>query len=89
MRTRLRQRLRRQGVHQVEIEIIEVRLRDVDRAARFIAIRDKNTILVGLCDELIGELREDIARVARNRDKNSPPRVVDERRANRYGRYRR
>ena len=58
-------------------------------AARFIAIRDKNTSLVGLCDELIGELREDIARVARNRDKNSPPRIVDESRANRYGRYRR
>lgn len=58
-------------------------------AARFIAIRDKNTSLVGLCDELMGELREDIARIARNRDKNSPPRVVDESRANRWGRRRR
>jgi hypothetical protein len=55
-------------------------------AARFIAIKDKNTTLVGLCDELIGELREDIAIVARNRDKNSPPRIVDESAANRWGR---
>lgn len=55
-------------------------------AARFIAVRDKNTSLVGLCDELLGELREDIANVARNRDKNSPPRVVDEMMANRWGR---
>ncbi len=55
-------------------------------AARFIAIRDKNSGLIGYCDELLGELREDIARVARNRDKNSPPRVVDEMQANRWGR---
>ena len=58
-------------------------------AARFVGVRDKNTTLVGLCDELIGELREDIANVARNRDKNSPPRIVDESRANRWGRQRR
>ncbi len=55
-------------------------------AAKFIAIKDKNTALVGLCDELLAELREDIAMVARNRDKNSPPRVVDEQVANRWGR---
>jgi hypothetical protein len=55
-------------------------------AARFIAVRDKNTTLVGLCDELIGELREDIAMVARARDKNSPPRVVNEMLSNRWGR---
>jgi hypothetical protein len=57
-------------------------------AARFIGVKDKNTTLVGLCNELIGELREDIAMVARNRDKNSPPRVVDERIADRWGRRR-
>ncbi len=55
-------------------------------AAKFIAIKDKNTALVGLCDELLTELREDIATVARNRDKNSPPRIVDEQVANRWGR---
>lgn len=57
-------------------------------AARFIGVKDKNTTLVGLCDELIGELREDIAMVSRSRDKNSPPRVVDETRSNRWGRRR-
>lgn len=55
-------------------------------ATRFIAIKDKNTSLVGLCDELLGEMREEIAQVGRNRDKNSPPRVVDETAANRWGR---
>ena len=58
-------------------------------AARFIGVRDKNTTLVGLCDELIGEMREDIKTVSRNRDKNSPPRIVDESRSNRWGRRRR
>ncbi len=55
-------------------------------AARFIAVRDLNTSLVNLCDEMLGELRADIASVSRNRDKNSPPRIVDERMSNRFGR---
>ena len=55
-------------------------------ASRFIAIKDKNTSLISMCDELLGELREEIAVVARNRDRNSPPRVVDEMAANRWGR---
>ena len=55
-------------------------------AARFIAVKDKNTTLVGLCNELLGELHADIANVARNRDKNSPVRIVDESVRNRWGR---
>lgn len=55
-------------------------------AARFIGVRDKNNGLISMCDELIGELREDISQVARARDKNSPPRVVNEMLSNRWGR---
>lgn len=55
-------------------------------ASRFVAIKDKTSQLVSLCDEMLGELRGEISLVARNRDRNSPPRVVDESRANRWGR---
>lgn len=55
-------------------------------ASQFIAIKDKNGELLGMCRSMMAELRDDIATVARNRDKNSPPRVVDEMVANRWGR---
>ncbi len=57
-------------------------------ASRFIAIKDKNVELVGLCKEMIEELRAEIEAIARNRDKNSPPRPVDEAYADRWGRRR-
>lgn len=55
-------------------------------ASRFIAAKEKNTTLLGICDELLAELRTEIADVARSRDKNSPPRIIDENPTNRYGR---
>ncbi len=55
-------------------------------ASRFIAIKDKNQALIAMCDEMLGEMRAEIASIARNRDKNSPPRIVDELQANRWGR---
>lgn len=55
-------------------------------AGRFVAVKDKNTELVRLCDEMLAEVRDEIATVAGKRDKNSPPRVVDEMMANRWGR---
>ncbi len=57
-------------------------------AARFIAVKDKNMELVALCKSLMTELEEDIAQIGRSRDRNSPPRVVDERLHNRWGRRR-
>ncbi len=55
-------------------------------ASQFIAIKEKNTTLLGVCKDLYGELKTEISMVARSRDKNSPPRVVDESMANRWGR---
>lgn len=55
-------------------------------ASQFVAIKDKNTELLGICKDMMRELREEIATVARNRDKNSPPRIVDEGMTNRWGR---
>ncbi len=55
-------------------------------ASQFVAIKDKNTDLLGICKDMMGELRDEIATVARTRDKNSPPRVVDEMLAGRWGR---
>lgn len=57
-------------------------------ASRFVAVKDKNAGLKNICDEMLGELRRDVETVARNRDKNSPSRIVDETRANRWGRRR-
>lgn len=58
-------------------------------ASRFVAVKDKNGELKNLCNELMAELRGDVMIVARNRDKNSPSRIVDEMQANRWGRGRR
>lgn len=57
-------------------------------ASRFVAVKDKNVELVGLCKEMIEELRGEIEAIARSRDKNSPPRPVDESYADRWGRRR-
>lgn len=57
-------------------------------ASRFVAVKDKNIELVALCRDMMAELEADIALVARNRDRNSPPRVVDEWHADRWGRRR-
>jgi hypothetical protein len=58
-------------------------------AARPIAIKDKNWDLVGACKQIIDELSADIEVLARNRDRNSPPRIVDTFRPDRWGRSRR
>ncbi len=55
-------------------------------ASRFIAVRDGNGERKGVCDGMIAEFREDLQKAARNRDKNSPSRVVDEHMADRWGR---
>ena len=55
-------------------------------AARFIGVRDKNADLVAACAALVSELREEVQMIAVHRDKNSPPRPVDEHVLGRYGR---
>lgn len=55
-------------------------------AARFIAVRDGNMGLVSTCAQLLAEFREELEKAARNRDKNSPSRIVDEMQADRFGR---
>lgn len=55
-------------------------------ASRFVAVRDKNWELAGACKSLVEELRGEVETLARSRDKNSPPRIVDESYADRWGR---
>lgn len=55
-------------------------------ASQFVAIKNKDTELLNICNGMMGDLRSDIATVARTRDKNSPPRIVDDSMANRWGR---
>ena len=55
-------------------------------ATKFIATKDKNWDLVGECRATCTELEGDIRSLARSRDRNSPPRIVDERVVNRWGR---
>lgn len=55
-------------------------------ASQFVAIKDKDTERLNICKGQIADMREDIALVARNRDRNSPPGVVDVRSRNRWGR---
>jgi hypothetical protein len=57
-------------------------------ASQFIAVKDKNAMLLDMCKGLYGEIKDQISMVARSRDRNSPPRIVDEMRANRWGRRR-
>lgn len=58
-------------------------------ASRPIAIKDKNWDLVSACNQIMGELVPEIEALARNRDRNSPPRIVDVYQANRWGQRRR
>jgi hypothetical protein len=58
-------------------------------AARPIAIKDKNWDLVGVCKDMMAELDGEISVLARNRDRNSPPRITDVYLADRWGRSRR
>ncbi len=55
-------------------------------ASRLIAIKDKNWDLRDACSQTLGELESEIAVMARSRDKNSPPRIVDVYESNRWGR---
>ncbi len=59
-------------------------------AARPIAIKDKNWDLVSACKGIIEELSAEIESLARSRDRNSPPRIVDQfAGSDRWGRSRR
>lgn len=53
---------------------------------RLIAIKDKNWDLVAAAKQILDELDEEIATLARNRDRNSPPRIVDTYSTDRWGR---
>jgi hypothetical protein len=55
-------------------------------AARFIAVKDKNWDLANQCKALIDEMQPEIEALGRNRDRNSPPRVLDVRSRDRWGR---
>lgn len=55
-------------------------------AARPIAIKDKNLDLKGVCDQQLAELEADIAATARDRDRNSPPRIIDVYARDKWGR---
>lgn len=58
-------------------------------ASRLVAIKDKNWDLAAACKDMLAELDGEISVLARNRDRNSPPRIVDVYRADRWGRTRR
>lgn len=46
-------------------------------ASRLVAIKDKNWELAAACKDMLLELDGEIAALARNVDRNSPPRIVD------------
>lgn len=58
-------------------------------AARLVAIKDKNWDLVSACKQLIDEMGPEIEALGRNRDRNSPPRIIDTFSRDRWGRARR
>lgn len=58
-------------------------------AARLVSIKDKNWDLRDACMQILGELESEIDVLARTRDRNSPPRIVDIYQADRWGRQRR
>ncbi len=53
--------------------------------ARLISIRDNNQSRISMCTQLMNELEAEIRVTARNRDKNTQDRILDERIADRYG----
>lgn len=55
-------------------------------AARKVATKDKNWDLVNECKSVMAELEPDIEMLGRNRDRNSPPRVIDTYARDRWGR---
>ncbi len=55
-------------------------------AGRLVAIKDKNWDLAAACKDMLAELDAEIVALARNVDRNSPPRVVDTYAADRWGR---
>jgi hypothetical protein len=57
----------------------------IAHASRPIAIKDKNWDLVNACKSIMDELSGDMDIIARGRDKNSPPRVIDVYTPNRWG----
>lgn len=57
-------------------------------AARLVASKDRNTDVREDCTERMGELEGEIDVTARNRDRNSPPRIIDTRQRDRWGRSR-
>lgn len=58
-------------------------------AAKPVAVKDKNWDLVAECRATLAELAGEVDALARNRDRNSPPRVIDQYAADRWGRQRR
>lgn len=61
----------------------------IAHAAKTIAVKDKQWDLVGECRNVLAEMEAEIAVIGRGRDQNSPPRIVDEMLADRWGRRRR
>lgn len=57
-------------------------------ASRLIAVKDKKWDLVGQCKALMEEIGDEIASIGHARDRNSPPRPVDEMMHDRFGRRR-
>lgn len=55
-------------------------------AARLVASKDRNDDLRADCTQRMGELESEIDVTARNRDRNSPPRIIDTRTRDRWGR---
>lgn len=55
-------------------------------AGRLVAIKDKNWDLVSASKGIIDEMTAEILALGRNRDRNSPSRIVDETMADRWGR---
>lgn len=54
-------------------------------ASRFVATKDKNWDLLKECKDLVGELEQEIEVMGRQRDQNSPARIVDVYQADRWG----
>ena len=52
----------------------------------YVAVKDKTWELVGECKSQMAALEFEIREAGRSRDKASPPRPIDERPLNRYGR---
>jgi hypothetical protein len=56
-------------------------------AAKLVALKDNNQDKAASADGLMAMMRDEIAMIARSRDKNAPSRIVDEMLADRWGRH--